>query len=512
MTVVPARHGRKSRFLSEERATTQHAEMVIGKYHIVEPIGEGGMGKVWKARDQFGNMVAIKMLSAGQGASSSQLQRFKREAAVMAKLSHHNICRIHEIGEAEGATFIAMELVDGVSLADVIRHNVESMTGGARVRSSDTRKSELTEMVSRSSRRRRPLSASRMSAGASGAPPIPAPAPAPAANGSNSASVLTLPMQRVLAMMSDICEAIQFAHEHGVLHRDLKPDNIMLRPDGDPVVTDFGLAKLENDPQGFSISIEGQIVGTIEYMAPEQAQSSKHVTERADVYSLGAIFYQLLTGRKHFTSSGSLMQDAQTLQDHESPPLRQFNKEIDRDLETIVLKALRPTPVQRYTSVRQMLEDMQRYQAGDSITARAPTIADRLVKRVRKHRAPVLFSAALLFFRAHFRRLCVLRIPQTMGRLDEGIRAPISPKRLGRPRADQMAEERSLFKTKIPRAGGAVGGARRRHDDEATRMVLAGERAHARRHQGLCGAEFQGQTRSVPDLPQQPPETAPAGQ
>ncbi len=301
--------------------------MVVGKYHVIEPIGEGGMGKVWKARDQFGNMVAIKMLTAGQGASANQLQRFKREAAVMAKLSHHNICRIHEIGEAEGATFIAMEFVDGISLGDIIRHSVNSTIGGVRSRTSAGGKSELTDLVSSIKQEKKAASASRLTAGASGpvipnsgALPAPAAAPAPAAKGDSISTVLSLPMQRVLAMMSDICEAVQFAHEHGVLHRDLKPENIMLRPDGTPVVTDFGLAKLEDDPQEFSISIEGQIVGTIEYMAPEQAQSSKHVTERADVYSLGAILYQLLTGRKHYTSSGSLLQDAQTLQEYESPP------------------------------------------------------------------------------------------------------------------------------------------------------------------------------------------------
>ncbi len=407
LTAEQARHGRKSRFLSEERATTQQVEVVIGKYHIMEPIGEGGMGKVWRARDQFGNMVAIKMLTVGQGASSSQLQRFKREAAVMAKLSHHNICRIHEIGEAEGATFIAMEFVDGVSLGDVIRHNVDSALGGVRSRGG-ARESELSDLVSSIKQEKKAASASGVSPGGSG-PAVPdsgsqpaAAAPKPAASPSRTSSVLSLPMQRVLAMMATICEAVQFAHEHGVLHRDLKPENIMLRPDGSPVVMDFGLAKLEDDTQEFSISIEGQIVGTIEYMAPEQAQSSKHVTERADVYSLGAILYQLLTGRKHFTSSGSLLQDAQALQEYESPPLRQFNKEIDRDLETIVLKALRPVPVQRYTSVRHMLEDLKRYQAGDSITARAPTIVDRVVKRVRKHRTPVLFSAALILVAAIF--------------------------------------------------------------------------------------------------------------
>jgi len=395
LTVEPGRHARKSRFLSEERASTQQAEVVIGKYHILEPIGEGGMGKVWKARDQFGNIVAIKMLSAGQGASSTQLQRFKREAEVMRKLSHHNICRIYEIGEAEGATFIAIEYVDGVSLGEVIRHNTESASAGPRSRSRTRTDSELTDLVEVIKQEKKAGSASRSGSGSGDPPKQNGSAPSTLKSGGSS-SVLLLPMQRVLAMMCEICEAVQFAHEHGVLHRDLKPENIMLRPDGEPVVTDFGLAKLEGEEHQVSISIEGQIVGTIEYMAPEQALSSKHVTERADVYSLGAILYQLLTGRKHFESSGNLLQDAQKLQEFESPKLRQFNKEIDRDLETIVLKSLRPVPVQRYTSVRHMLEDLKRYQAGDSITARAPTVFDRVVKRARKYRTAVWFSAALL--------------------------------------------------------------------------------------------------------------------
>src|SRR6516225_8373913 len=134
---------------------------------------------------------------------------------------------------------------------------------------------------------------------------------------SSSSSLLMLPTQRVLALVSAVCDAIQFAHEHGVFHRDLKPANIMIRPDGEPVVMDFGLAKVE--AQGkvgeASISIEGQIVGTIEYMAPEQAHASKYVTERADVYSLGAILYQLLTGKKHFHSSGNLLHDLEKLRD-----------------------------------------------------------------------------------------------------------------------------------------------------------------------------------------------------
>jgi serine/threonine protein kinase/class 3 adenylate cyclase/Leucine-rich repeat (LRR) protein len=387
ITVERAKHIRKSHFLGDQRAASQQSEVVIGKYKVFELIGEGGMGKVWKARDQFSNTVAIKMLTAGQGASAHQLQRFKREASVMAKLSHHNICRIHEIGEAEGATFIAMEYIDGVSLGEIIRHKVETGTG--RHRSSAGKGSGLSDLVASIKNEKKTSSAS-----ASGQRVEPS-----AKTGGNPAgvsSVLILPTQQILAVMSKTCQAIQFAHEHGVLHRDLKPENIMIRPDGDPVVMDFGLAKLEERQREMSISIEGQIVGTIEYMAPEQAKSSKHVTERADVYSLGAILYQLLTGRKHFESSGNILQDAQKLQEYESPPLRQFNKEIDRELETIVLKALRPEPNQRYSSVGQMMEDIKRYQAGDPISAHAPTISYRLAKRIRKNRVAFSFSALLL--------------------------------------------------------------------------------------------------------------------
>lgn len=395
IAVEQARHGRKPQFLSDERAAVQQTEVVIGKYHVLEMIGEGGMGKVWKARDQFENMVAIKMLTAGQQASANQIQRFRREAAIMAKLTHHHICRIHEIGEAEGATYIAMEYVDGVSLGEVIRHSADTATPQGS-RSHKSGHSDLNELVESIKQEKKSRTGSQ-AAGHSGNPPTP-----PAAPAGGVSSVVSLPMQRVLAMMAAICEAVQFAHEHGVLHRDLKPENIMIRPDGSPVVMDFGLAKVEEESHGASISIEGQIVGTIGYMAPEQAQSSKHVTERADVYSLGALLYQLLTGRKHFESSGSLLQDAQKLQDYESPPLRQFNREIDKDLETIVRKALRADPVQRYTSVRHLLEDIKRYQAGDPITARAPSVSDWMVKRIRKNRAACIISAALVMLAVLF--------------------------------------------------------------------------------------------------------------
>jgi serine/threonine protein kinase/class 3 adenylate cyclase len=388
--------GAHSIFVLNEERMPQQTEIMIGKYRLLEAIGEGGMGKVWKVRDQFGNIVAIKMLKAGEGASSHQLERFKREAAIMAKLSHRNICHIHEIGEAEGVIYIAMEFVDGASLAEVIGHGGDT-TPVTRSPSKSRRSSDLSDLIAEIKEGRKTASETRFTAGT-----------ATSSNGAqkslSSSSLLMLPTQRVLALVSAVCDAIQFAHEHGVFHRDLKPANIMIRPDGEPVVMDFGLAKVE--AQGkvgeASISIEGQIVGTIEYMAPEQAHASKQVTERADVYSLGAILYQLLTGKKHFHSSGNLLQDMEKLRDHVPVAPRRINRAIDKDLETIILKGLQADPARRYGSVRQMREDIRRYQEGDTITARRPTIAYRLVTYVRKNRVAfsfgvTIFLLALLF-------------------------------------------------------------------------------------------------------------------
>ena len=446
ITVQRAKHGGSSQMLRDERASSQQTEIMLGKYRLVEAIGEGGMGKVWKARDQFGNTVAIKMLRTGQTASSHQLRRFKREAAIMAELSHRNICHIHEIAEAEGAIFIAMEYVDGVSLAEVIRHSADS-SPNIRGPYSQRRGSELSDLIAeikegrktaaesgsiRSQQVQRSRDAERKPAGVS--------------------STLMLPTQRVLAIVCEVCEAIQFAHEHGVFHRDLKPGNIMIRPDGEPVVMDFGLAKVqahEHEREGeASVSIEGQIVGTIEYMAPEQALSSKHVTERADVYSLGAILYQLLTGRKHFQSSGNLLVDAEKLRDYVPVPLRKINRSIDKDLETIVLKALQADPARRYSSVSQMREDIRRYQAGDPISARPPTIAYRLTTRVRKHRAAYLFSAAILAVALVFSGTYYVEWRKQWGNWTEEFKVDFSQAPPARPAQRQWLAERFAFQNR----------------------------------------------------------------
>lgn len=348
----------------------------MGKYRLLEIVGEGGMGKVWRAEDRFGNPVAIKILNSGDGAAAAHLERFRREAEIMARLPHRNICRIYEFGEFEGVSYIAMEFVDGVSLSDLLYVGDASHTGNT----------PLPELI-RAVRSLRDIAAVTTADHATPAHP----------------RSRILPFEQSIALVGKICDAVQFAHEHGVLHRDLKPGNILLREDAEPLVTDFGLAKIESGST--SLSVSGHVVGTVENMAPEQARSSKEVDSRADVFSIGTIIYQLITGRKYFTATGNLVADAQALQTYEPPRPRSLNRSIDPDLEVIVMKALRSDREGRYATVAALHADLEHFQRGEPISARPVSATELVRKLVLRHKAvsavtaasAVLFTAGLLF-------------------------------------------------------------------------------------------------------------------
>lgn len=353
--------------LSEDNLVSTPVVQVLGKYKLLGVVGQGGMGKVWKGMDRFGNVVAVKVLNAGESAGEEALRRFEREAEIMGRLPHRNICRIFEINEYEGMRFIVMEYVDGLTLADLLYEGVrdgETGTGGA----------DLPGLI-------RSLRTSRQE-GESGDERSVRVAESAARPRTNR----ILPIEQTLAIFGKICDAIQFAHEHGVLHRDLKPGNVLLREDGEPLVADFGLAKLEG-ASGMSLSVSGYMVGTLENMAPEQAESSKDVDERADVFSLGTILFQMLTGRRHFEATGNLVADAQFLKTYTPPRLRSFNPGLDSDLELICQKALRPEREQRYRSVEALKADLERYRRGEVISARPVTGLELTRKLLKKHRS-----------------------------------------------------------------------------------------------------------------------------
>ena len=340
---------------------------IFGKYRLVELVGSGGMGKVWKARDRFGNTVALKTLHESGDPKPDQVRRFRREAEIMSRLAHRNICRIYEAGEFERIQYLTMEFVDGLSLADLL-----AGAGGGHRKAADP---DLQTMI----RKVRHGIASARSRDDS-QPGWPAGSP------KQESERLLLPAELALSLFVKVCEAVQFAHEHGVLHRDLKPANILLREDGEPLVADFGLAKLTGSHEEHSISVSGHVLGTLANMAPEQAESSKDVDERADIYSLGTILYVLMTGKIHFRTSGNFFADVQKLKVHKPPSARSANPRVDPDMDLVIAKCLRPNPNDRYRNVRSLVKDLLLYRRGEPVSARRISPAEQVLRWTKRHR------------------------------------------------------------------------------------------------------------------------------
>jgi len=364
--------------LNENNVVTTQAVQTLGKYKLIEIIGTGGMGKVWRGVDRFGNSVAIKVLHSSETVTEAQLKRFRREAEVMARLPHRNICRVYEMNEFDGIQFIAMEFVDGLTLSDLLYEKTAGESSGQTMDKTDLRalihslKSEKSQSGQSQSGEDEELPA-------------------------RAKVTRILPVEQTLSVILKVCDAVQFAHEHGVLHRDLKPGNILLREDGEPLVADFGLAKLSDAEATHSLSISGHVVGTLENMSPEQAESSKDVDERADVYSIGTMLYQMLTGRRHFEATGNIVTDAQALKTHEPVRPRALNPQIASDLEIITLKALRNDMAERYRSVAALQADIEHYRRGEVISARPVNPIDVFKKMVQRNRGvSAAIAAALL--------------------------------------------------------------------------------------------------------------------
>jgi hypothetical protein len=299
----------------------------IGGYEVLEELGRGGMGVVYKAR-QIGldRVVALKMILSGSHASADQLVRFRTEAEAIARLQHPNIVQVHEVGEHEGRPFFSMEFFPGGSL--------EKKLAGT---------------------------------------PLPPPEAARLAE--------------VLA------RAMHAAHRQQVIHRDLKPGNVMLAEDGTPKVTDFGLAKKLDD---VGQTGSNAVLGTPSYMAPEQAGGkSKDIGPLADVYALGAILYECLTGRPPFKAATPLDTILQVVSDEPVPP-RQLQSKVPRDLETICLKCLQKDPRKRYPSAEELAEDLRRFLYGKPILARPVGALGRCWRWCRRNPAVASLTAAVV--------------------------------------------------------------------------------------------------------------------
>jgi serine/threonine protein kinase/ABC-type amino acid transport substrate-binding protein len=304
-------------------------------------LGQGGMGVVFRAVELgLKRVVAVKMLRAGSQAGVTEVERFRIEVEAAARLDHRHIVPIYHVGEHRGHHYFTMKLVEGGSLA--------------------TRQAEFSLARSR-------LPAGKAGQGDSGSPSITAPAER---------------QVKLATLMAKVARAVQCAHDQGILHRDLKPGNILLDLAREPHVADFGLAKRVDGDS--SLTQTGAILGTPSYMPPEQASGKKQLTPAADVYSLGAILYELLTGRPPHKAETPVETIIQVM--HDDPPRPStLNRAVPRDLETICVKALAKDPTARYASAGALADDLERFAAGQPIKARPARWFERAWRRCRRN-------------------------------------------------------------------------------------------------------------------------------
>ncbi|MBI4618358.1 MAG: protein kinase [Planctomycetes bacterium] len=310
-------------------ATRLESNRRFGPFAILSEIARGGMGIVYRARQEnLDRVVALKVLRDGKRATDVQIERFEKEIDSAGRLQHPNIVRVHEYGQIEGDRYFTMEFVEGTSLEQEIQ------------------------------------------AGRTKRDP-----------------------HQSAQWMAKIAQGVHYAHEMGVIHRDLKPGNILLDLAGEPKITDFGLAKVSDSVA--SLTKTEQALGTPAYMSPEQARGdSKYLDRRSDVFSLGTIFYQMITGRLPFEATTSLQLFHKILHTDPVAP-RKIHRTVPRDLETICLKALEKDIARRYQAAGELASDLDRYLAGEPIHASPPSFASRQVRRLRRHALKIVFPVAV---------------------------------------------------------------------------------------------------------------------
>jgi serine/threonine protein kinase/uncharacterized protein HemY len=300
----------------------------FGDYELLEEIGRGGQGVVYRAHQKSLNRtVALKVIGLGPWTTETHLKRFRREAEAAASLEHPGIVPIHEVGERDGQCYFTMKFVEGGQLEEVVR--------------------------------RTPMS-----------------------------------IRQAAELIAKVARTVHYAHEHGILHRDIKPGNILLDQKGEPHLTDFGLARLVEADSTVTGTLE--ILGTPSYMAPEQAAGNNtDISRNTDVYGLGAVLYQLLTGHPPF-AGGTTYETVKLLLETEPRPPRLLNPKIGRDLSTICLKCLEKDPQRRYSSALALAEDLEHWLKHEPIQAKPSGVFTHARKWVRRNPSTTVLVTLLV--------------------------------------------------------------------------------------------------------------------
>jgi serine/threonine protein kinase/tetratricopeptide (TPR) repeat protein len=300
----------------------------LGDYELLEEIGRGGQGVVYRAHQKSLNRsVALKVIGLGPWTTEAHLKRFRREAEAAAHLEHPCIVPIYEVGERDAQCYFSMKFIEGGQLDEVVR--------------------------------REPL-----------------------------------PIRRAVELIAKVARTVHYAHEHGILHRDIKPGNVLLDKKGEPHLTDFGIARLVEADSTITGTLD--VLGTPSYMAPEQAAGeTKKLTSATDVYGLGAVLYQLLTGQPPF-AGGTTYETIRLLRDTEPRSPRTLNPKVDRDLSAICLKCLEKDPQRRYSSALALAEDLEHWLKHEPIRAKRSGFFTHTRKWVRRNPSTTVLVTLLV--------------------------------------------------------------------------------------------------------------------
>jgi serine/threonine protein kinase/tetratricopeptide (TPR) repeat protein len=370
---------------------------VLGDFRIIREVGRGGMGVVYEAEQvSLGRRVALKVLPFAATMDPRHLQRFHNEARAAASLHHEHIVPVYGVGQERGVHYYAMQFIDGPTLAQLMARG----RGGAPADTAD-----------------RTHAPSEPAA----APPAPAAQTTEARAADTAAEPRSPADYRAAAeWVVQAAEALEHAHALGIVHRDVKPGNLMLDGQSKVWVTDFGLARLGADG---GLTGTGDVIGTLRYMSPEQA-TAKHglVDHRTDVYGLGATLYELLAGRPAFGGDNPADLVPRVVLDEPAPP-RSSHRGIPADLETITLKAMAKDPADRYQSAQELADDLRRWLEDRPIQAKPPGTIARVQKWARRHQPAVLMAATFSSMSALALGACTAWVWHAKGIKDDALAA-----------------------------------------------------------------------------------------